>query len=501
MSRAIAAIALGLLACGPRPAPAAEPPTAPAPTPIDWSASGIDWTTPPVAGPEPVYQPPRPQELWLQNGLRVILVEEHRLPLVSASLVVDRAGTAYDPPGKAGLAALTADVLDEGAASLRSLRLAQELERLGASMRTFAQTDSAVISIDTLASTGPKALALMIQVAIKPSLYAEDVERVRADRVSALRRRRDQPRAVAGLVFDRILFGSHPYGQPGAGYAETVAALTHADVVDFYRAHYGAKGATLVVAGDITADQLRAIVGPVLGAWAPLPTPPAPVGPPDSSIAPPRIVVVDNPDATQTVVSIGRVSLVRTEPRFIAAEVANTILGGSFTSRLNRRLREQLGYTYGASSSFWTGGAAGTWRVSTALQTPNTIDGIREARALIESMRSAEVAPEELARSRTLLQRELPRNFDTNRSIVDTVAALVAEALPLDYYESFPARVGAVDASQVHGFAGAHWDAGGLVMVVVGELKTILPGILALSPGSVLELDPEGNVVRTHAAR
>lgn len=492
-------IALALLAgCGPRTGPTTEPPP---PAPLDWNASGIDWSTPPQPGPEPSYQPPRPSELTLPNGVKLIVVEEHRLPLVSASLVMERAGSAYDPAGKSGLASLTADLLDEGAGSLDSLALARELERLGASARTFAQADSAVLSVDMLASTSAEGLALLVGMATRPSMASADIDRVRADRVSTLRRRRDQPRAVATMVFDRVLFGSHPYAQPGAGYAETVAALTDDDVRSFYRSHYGATGATLVVAGDITVEQLRAIVEPTLGAWAPQPALPARIVPPDSTTRPPRLVVVDNPGATQTVLSVGRVSMVRTDPRFVAGDVANTILGGSFTSRLNRRLREQLGYTYGAGSSFWTGTAAGTWRVSTALQTPNTAEGIREAMALVESMRTADVAPEELTRSRTLQIRELPRNFDTNRSIVDTFAGLIADGLPLDHYQTLPVQVGAITADQVRTFAAEHWDAAGFVMVVVGDLKLILDGVRAYGQGSVLELDPDGNPVRIHTTR
>ncbi|HUH05424.1 MAG TPA: pitrilysin family protein [Kofleriaceae bacterium] len=498
MSRAMT-LAIALVAgCGPRTGPA-EPP--PPPAPLDWSTSGIDWSTPPQPGPEPSYRPPMPSELTLPNGLKLVVVEEHRLPLVSASLIMERAGSAYDPPGKSGLAALTADLLDEGAGSLDSLALARELERLGASARTFAQADSAVLSIDMLASTSAEGLALLVAMAMRPSMTAADIDRVRADRVSTLRRRRDQPRAVATMVFDRVLFGSHPYAQPGAGYAETVAALTADDVRGFYQSHYGATGATLVVAGDITVEQLRAIIAPSLGAWAPQPAVITAVAPPVTTTRPPRLVVVDNPGATQTVLSVGRVSMTRTDPRFVTGDVANTILGGSFTSRLNRRLREQLGYTYGAGSSFWTGAAAGTWRVSTALQTPNTADGIREALALVESMRTADVAPEELTRSRTLQVRELPRNFDTNRSIVDTFAGLIADGLPLDYYQRFPEQVGTITAEQVRTFATEHWDADGFVMILVGDLKTILDGVRGYGQGSVLELDPDGNPVRIHTTR
>jgi zinc protease len=473
--------------------------------PIDWSASGIDWSTPPAAGPEATYHPPRASEFTLPNGLRVILVEEHRLPLVSASLVIDRAGSAYDPPGKIGLAALTADLLDEGLSSLDSLALARELERLGASVRTFAQTDGAVISIDTLADTSAEALGLLVSMATSPTLLAADVNRVRGDRVSNLQRRRDRPRAVAALVFDRVLFGSHPYAQPGDGYAESVATLTVDDVRDFYRSHYGAGSATLVVAGDITTDALRLLLTPTLGVWPTLATAPAVVAKPDTQVSPPKLVVVDNPEATQTVLMLGRVSMVRSDPRFTHGEVANTILGGSFSSRLNRRLREQLGYTYGAGSSFWTGAAAGTFRVSTALQVQNTTDGIREALTLIESMRAADVAAEELARARSLLVRELPRNFDTNRSIVDTLAGLISDGLALDYFDALPAQVGAVDTAGVRGFGTEHWDTSGLVMVVVGDLEKILGGVLDLARergvSSALELDTEGTVVRTHVPR
>ncbi len=435
----------------------------------------------------------------LPNGLRVVVIENHRLPLISAQLIIPGAGSATDPPDHMGLAALTADLLDEGTGTLGPMQVAAELERLGAYLQTAADTDVASISVNSLASTLPDTLLLVANLVRSPSLSQADFDRIKADRLSAIRRRRDNPRAVASLVIDRVLYGAHPYAHPGAGYERTLSAIRLADVREYYRARYTPTGATLVVAGDITAADVNAIAAKAFGGWKKHTAPAAPMPAPDTA-ARPRLVVVDKPGAPQSVVEIGRVSITRTAPTYFAGRVANTVVGGGFTSRLNRRLREQLGYTYGAGSRFWMGARSGTWTAHSSLRTDVTVAGLREALALIQSMRTADVPPDELHRGQELLVRELPGEFETNGRIAGSFAELASENVALDWYRGFTRGVRGVTAAEVRTFARDQWAPESLVVVVVGDLSKVMDGLLDLGLGAALELSPEGDTVRTHPA-
>jgi len=496
-----ALLCLLVASCGPPPAPkhgGGGHATA-SDTPVDWSAPGIDWSHPPAPGPESPFAVPTPAVSELPNGLHVVVVENHRLPLVSAQLILPGAGSASDPPRLFGLAALTADLLDEGTGTLGAMQVAAELERLGAYLQTSADTDVAAISIDSLSSTLPDALLLVSNLVRAPSLGQADFDRVKADRLSAIRRRRDRPRAVAGLVMDRVLFGAHPYAHPGAGYERTLSAITLDDVREYYRTRYAPTGATLVVAGDVVAADVDAMVAKAFGGWKRRTAPPLPMPAVDTT-ARPRLVVVDNPGAAQSEIRIGRVSITRSAPSYFPARVANTVLGGSFTSRLNRRLREELGYTYGAGSSFWTGARSGTWTARSALRTDVTVAGLREALRLIQSVRTSAVPADELNRGKELLVRQLPGQFETNGQIAGSFAELASENVGLDWYRGYTAGIKGVGDADVRAFADSQWAPESLVVVVVGDLSKVMDGLLDLGLGPALELGPEGDAVRTHAA-
>jgi zinc protease len=509
----LALAALAAAACGPadRPAPvtpqAAAPPPAPdaaepAAAPMPWDDSGLDWTAPPEPAAEAPYTPPAARAFTLENGLEVVVVENRRLPLVSLRLVNRRGGALYDPAGLAGLAGLTADLLDEGAGRWTALELADELQRLGARLHTSAGREAATISMETLSATLEPSLAILAAVAATPRLSREDFERVKRDRASAIVLRRDQPVSVAALVLDGILFEGHPYGRPVLGHEATLEAITQQAVRRFYRDHYAPANMVLVVAGDVDTDALRPALEATLGAWrarggkAPR-IAPAPTAPRRDV----RLVVVDKPDAPQSVLYLGRVAMTRADERYFAATVIDTALGGSFTSRLNNRLREQLGYTYGARSFFSLGNLTGMWGMRTSLETRHTLDGIREALAIIEGVRTAPLPADELTRTRQLLVRGLPQDFESNAGIAGAFADLALHRLPLDWHQGFAAAVDAVTADAAQAFAQSIWARPDLVMVVVGDLATILDGLLELGLGPALEVDVEGAVVRTHPAR
>ncbi|MBK9029735.1 MAG: insulinase family protein [Myxococcales bacterium] len=479
--------ATGPVVTAPPPPPPPDDPGPPAPPPLAWDAAGIDWTTPPDAWPEVAFTPPIPTEFTLRNGARVLVVENHRLPLVSVRVAIAAAGSRADG-AKAGLAALTADLLDEGAGARTALELPEELERLGASLTVGAGLDYAQVSLDAMAATLPEALALTADVLMRPRLTADDFGRVKAERLADLALRGDQPTTIARLVFARAVFGGHPYAAPTDGYATTVGALQPADAKKFFRAHYGPSAATIVVVGDVTVADARAVLERTLGGWrqpvAIAKAPPAPVA------RAPQLVFVDRPDAPQSVVVLGRLGPDVGDPALAADEVINTAIGGSFASRLNTLLREQKGYTYGIGSQFNRAQWAGSWRVFSQVRSDVTVPAIKDALAIVTDAGTTPLPAAELAKAQALIIRGLPQDFETNAQIASAYTNAALDGRPLTYFRDLPGQVSAVTAEQARAGAAAAWR--DLTIVVVGDWAAIGAELATLGL-PIVRYDVDGN--------
>ena len=452
-----------------RPPPVEPPPVEPpAPPAVPWDAAGIDWSAPPPADPEVAFAPPVPTEFRLANGARVLVVENHRLPLVSVRITIASAGARGDG-ARAGLAALTADLLDEGAGTRSALELPEELERLGASLTIGAGADATELTLDTLAATLAPSLALTADVVMRPRLTAADFARIKAERLADLALRVDQPTAIARLVFNRVVFGAHPYAPPIEGEAATVGALELADVTRFFRASYGPAAATIVVVGDVTIADLRRQLEAALGGWRGKAV--VPKRAPAPAAAAPTVAFIDRPGAPQSVVAIGRLGPDAADPQQAAHEIVNTALGGSFASRLNTALREEKGYTYGVGSTFIRNQWAGAWRVFSQIRTDVTTAAIKDALAIIAATAAAPLPPDELAKTKALITRGLPQGFETNAGIASAYAGLALDGRPLTYYRDLPAALAAVTAVDAQRAAAAAWH--DLTIVVVGDWAAV----------------------------
>jgi predicted Zn-dependent peptidase len=489
-------VILVMAACGhatPTPGPvhvAAPPPDA---RPIDAAPAAAKdiWAAPPAPSPEPAWAPPVPEAFTLASGVRVILVENHRLPLVSLRVIEHRAGAREDGAAL-GTAALTASLLEEGAGTWTATTFPEQLDRLGASLDAASGADETVIGVDTLRESLEPSIAITADVLLRPRFAPADVARVKADRLADLRRRTDEPRLVAALVFERLIFGAHPYAHPTDGYVATVEKLGPAEVRAFWRDHYGPHATTIVVAGDVDRATLEPLLAAQLGAWTGGPADAQPPAPAAAVSHPPVLAIVDRPGAPQAVVVIGRLGPSAGDPDWAAHEVVNTALGGSFSSRLNLSLREQHGWTYGVSSGFWHGRTAGAWEIETSLETPDTAAGIAEALAIVERTRTAPLDADELARTQLLLTRSLPQDFETNAGIAGAFERLAALGLPDDWHQGWAARVRAITAAEAQRAAADAWS--DLTIVVVGDWKKIGPGLARLDV-PIVQLDGEGNPI------
>lgn len=467
--------------------PIDPPAPVPAPVALDWDAAGIDWTKPPAPLPEPAFVPPAPTRFTLSNGAEVLLVENHRLPLVSVRFAIRSAGSRSDGD-LPGLAAFAADLLDEGAGPRSAIELPEELERLGADLSVHASADHGQITLDTMAETLEPALAIAADVLLRPRLDPADFERVKQERLADLALRGDQPRQIAALVFERVLYGAHPYAPPGAGYTASVEKITLPIVKAFWQKNYGPGATTIVLAGAVTAADARRILEAQLGGWKTRVK--APRAPKPARPAKPGIAFVDRPGAPQSVVVIGRLGPDARDPRRAANDVVNTAIGGSFAARLNASLREQKGYTYGIFSSFWRGQWGGAWSATSSIRTDVTGPAIREALDIIAAAGTAPLPAEELAKAKSLLVRGLPQDFETNASVAGAFAALSVDGRPLTYYRDLPAALNRVTAADAQAQAASAWR--DLSIVIVGDWAAVGDAVTALGL-PIARYDIEGN--------
>lgn len=444
-----------------------------------------DRSKPPALAAPPQLNLPAVQKRALRSGIEVRIVEAHEVPIVQVSLLV-RAGAGDDPAGRFGVASLTAAMLDEGAGTRSALEIADAVEYLGAALTTSSGFDGSAIRLNVPVPQLDEGLAIMADVALRPTFPAPDLERLRQERLTALLQARDDPPSVAGAAFSRILFGRmHRYGVGPMGSEADVKALAADDLRAFHAAYYQPPNATFIVVGDVTTDTVLARLEKHFGAWpqtAALRTPsPVPAAP---QLASRRTYIVDKPDAEQSQIRIGWIGVPRSTPDYFPLLVLNTTLGGSFTSRLNQNLREEHGYSYGASSGFDMRLSAGPFVAAAGVQTDKTADAIREFFVELEGIRMP-IAAEELAKSKNFIALGFPAEFETSTDLSRQLEALVLYRLPDDYFEQYVPRVLAVTAGAVQKVAERYIQPSRFAVVVVGDRTSIEPGIRALNLGPV----------------
>jgi zinc protease len=477
-------VAVGLLPCG-----------------VAW-AQPIDWSSPPPLGPERPYRPPRAVTSALTGGGTLLVISDHELPLVTVVLGIVGAGSAADPAAAPGLAGLTADALDEGAGGLAGRELAERLETLGTSLTTWAEEDAAYVRVSALADKVAPSLEVAAKILTAPAFDAAEVRRVHEDRATAIRLRRDRPGAVADLILARALHGERsPYGHPVLGTARGLATVGLEDVRAFHRRRYRRDRLIVVVAGDLSPPAARDLVEQALADWRTPPSAPgASPSPPRAPPSPPaarrtttgRLLVVDRPGAEQGNVLIGALGPPREDPRSYAFDVLTNLLGGTFTSRLGRRLREELGYTYGVSAETTYLRATSRWSAATAVFTPRTADALGEVLKLLAVAGRRTAGTEELEAARRNLVRRMPLDFGTQADVADAYMGLALNGLPLDWFETYAERIGRVTAAEVRRLAAALLAPRELVCVVVGPMAEVGAALARLGLGPGRSHDPDG---------
>jgi predicted Zn-dependent peptidase len=452
-------------------------------------------TRPPTLGAPPALVVPRARVARLPNGLQLVVVEMHKVPVVDITLLV-HAGSVRDPNDLPGLATFTAGMLDQGAGRRSAPDIADETAFLGAQLSTRAAAEWASVSLHVPKRQLTRALDLMADVALRPTFPDSEIARQRSQRRAGILQLRDRPTAQAPIAFNAIVYGAlHPYGWPADGNDAAAAALDRERVAQFYTTYYRPNGARMLVVGDITLAEARRLITARFGAWRRGDMPPLPTPEPPRS-GPRTIYLVDKPDAAQSVIRIGHLGVARNTPDYQALQVLNTILGGSFTSRLNQNLRETHGYTYGANSAFVARRLAGPFFAAASVQTAKTDSSLIEFMRELRKIRDSIVPGEEVAKARSYITLGLPGEFETTSGTAARFSELLENDLPLDYYRSYIARIRAVTPADVRRVARRYIQPDHFAIVVVGDRNQIEAGLRALNEGPISIRDLWGQEMR-----
>jgi zinc protease len=437
----------------------------------------------PKPGQARTIQLPMPASFQLANGLTVLLNARPGLPVVSANLVV-KTGSGANPTDKPGLANFTAAMLDQGTMSRSAPQIADRVAQLGASLRTTSTMDSSQTSGASLRRNFEGLLELIADVNRHPAFPAQEIERQRASRLGSLAQQRENPNAVANAVMFAALYGTaHPYGYTELGTETSNKAMSKDDLQAFWSKNFVPNNAALIVSGQITEAELRPLVEKAFGDWA-RGTPASPsLGQPATTAA--RLVVVDTPGAQQTQLRVSTIGAARATPDYEALRVMNEELGGLFSSRINLNLREEHGYTYGASSQFVFRRAAGPFLVATGVRTDVTAPAVTEIYKEIRRMKDTPMTSEELTMAKDSLVRSLPSDFQTSADVTATTAAIYVYDLGLDYFSKYAARFSAVTIEQAKAAAEKYLAPEKLVVVAIGDRAKIGASLQALKLGAL----------------
>jgi zinc protease len=435
-------------------------------------------------------QLPTPVSETLPNGLTLILNERRGLPIVAANLVL-RTGSDANPLDKPGLANFAAAMLDEGTSTRNALQIADEVAQLGAALGINSSMDATTLSVRSLSKNFSSTLDLLADVTLRPSFPAEEIERQRASRLATLVQQRDNPNQVAAQVTASALYGpQHPYGYSEIGTEAAMKGISRADMEGFWKQNFVPNNAALVVAGDISMSELKGLAEKAFGGWQKgTPAQPA-LGAPATT--PARVVIVDKPGSPQTQLRVASIGAPRSSPDFRPMQVMNLALGGLFSSRINMNLREQHGYTYGASSQFSFRRAAGPFQIASGVRTDVTAAAVSEIFKEVRGMVEKPVSTDELQKAKDSLANSLPGAFESSANAVNNFSNVFIYNLGLDYYTRYAEQVNAVTTDQALAVSKKYLVPANMVVIAVGDRAKIEPELRKLNLGAVEIRDAEG---------
>jgi zinc protease len=464
----------------------------PANVPIIQPAPAAQRIAPPPVARELVAAIPRPDTQHLANGLTIITIERHELPLITASVVVG-GGSTIDPRGKAGLGELTASLITQGTTSRSATQIAQAVEALGSSLQSGSGWDESSLSLTVKADQADPALAIMSDVVRNPAFAAEELERQRAIAIDNITVSMKDPGSLSGLVAARAVYGEAPYGHPESGTLRSLKAIGRDDILTAYRAAWSPANATLILAGDVDPARARALGEKYFGSWTGNGTRPQIAA--TAALPGPRIVVVDMPGAGQAAVAVARGAIARNDPRFYRALVANAVLGTGFSSRLNQEIRIKRGLAYGARSSIDARLAPGPFIASTQTKNPTAPEVLGLIIAEMRRLGAEPIPAAELTTRQAVLNGGFGRTIETTSGLAGLIATYVVRGVPPEEIARYQRSVSAVTPQEAQAAAAELLNPSAATMVIVGDASLFLtqlrrdhPDVVVI-PLSALDLE------------
>ncbi len=434
---------------------------------------------PPIAKPvAPVL--PKPAEKTLANGLRVIVARSSSLPLVTADLTV-KAGAWTDPTGLSGAAGMAADMLSEGTTTRSAQQIASQAEALGATLSSGASLEAASVTLNVMPDKLAAGMAIMADVARNPAFKAEELERQRSQALDGLQVAMQAPGQVASMAAAPVVFAGTSWGHVATGTAASLARIKPADLAAIHRAWFRPDNAILVLTGDIAAERGFALAEKAFGGWA-RPATPLARAPAVTPRTQARAIAIDVPGAGQAAVTIAKAAIPRSDPDYYPGMVANTVLGGGYSARLNAEIRVKRGLSYGASSRLSANGPIGSFRAAAQTKNESAAEVLDLMITEMRGLAATPAGPEELKARKSVLVGSYGRNLATTGGLADILGDLALYGVTLDEITRYTARVEAVDAEQVQAFAVRMMNPDSASVIIAGDAKTFGGALKARRP-------------------
>ncbi|MHB8529156.1 MAG: M16 family metallopeptidase [Caulobacteraceae bacterium] len=447
-------------------------------------------TAPPPIGPPLAAVLPTPAERTLANGLRVIVARSSDLPLVAAELIV-AGGAAADPAHLAGAARLTADLVTEGTSSRTAPQIARETEALGADLDASSTAEYSTVSLSVLTDKAAPALAIMADVAENPVFAPDELERARKESLDALAVAYQRPGSIAGFLTDPVVFAGTPLGHAGEGDPTSLKSIGRGDLVGLHARDWRPDNAILVITGDVSPEQGFALAANAFGAWQ---RPAASLAAP-AVIEPrpaPRIVAVDLPGTGQAAVVLAGPAIARGDRRYYPALVADTVLGGGYSARLNEEVRVKRGLSYGAGASLAALRTTGVFAAQAQTKNESAAEVAGLIRAEVARLAAEPASADELAARKSSLIGQYGRALATADGLAGVLGGLAAAGAPLSELDAYPGEVEGVSAAEVQAAARSVLDPARMSLIVVGDAKAFLQPLRVQNPS--LQLIPVGRL-------
>ena len=418
---------------------------------------------------------PPHEKVVLKNGLTVLLLEKHGVPLIDISTIV-KAGAVADPAGKEGLATVTAELLRKGTKTRTAQQFSADLDYIGGSFEGEATSDYTVVNAEFLTKDLGRGLELFSDALLHPIFPEDETTKLLAQSADSIRAAKDDPQSVMFAYYDGYLYGTHPYARPASGDEISMTKIRRDDIAKFYEANYAPSNTIIAIAGEFNVDEMKSKLEQTFGAW-PARSVKSEAIPPVTPVKGKRLLLVDKPDASQVYFAIGNTGVSATDPDRVAIRVVNTIFGGRFTSQLNEALRVESGYTYGAESFFDDRKLAGPFAIFSFTKNETTTPAIDLALQVLAKLHKDGVTEEQLKSAKSYIKGQFPPNIETSRQLARIIASHEFYGLGDDEIDQLEAHVDSVTPEIARQVIQKHFPAENLVFVLVGKASAVGPAV------------------------